>query len=269
VNRCYSCKEEKWPSDFPINRTRPDGLGTMCKACKKVYNVAYYADTKERRNPGRAERRQRVRREAREHVFAYLGEHPCVDCGETDIVVLDFDHQGDKTHEINAMIHAGRSWGEILAEIEKCEVVCSNDHRRRTAKAFRWYRAEMTSSPVSLTAKSSGLLIREVWVRIPDGVPQPGFEPRAAHAGVMASWQTWPPQERPLARSTRVSRTRCHFVQRAGHRTLIPAIKVRILEWQRGRRARLRLRLRTADGPGRHRVAALLRSCRKQVDGHG
>ena len=64
-------------------------------------------------------------------------------------------HQGDKTHEMNAMIQAGRPRVEILTEIGKCEVVCSNDHRRRTAKAFGWYGAVMTASPVNLTARSA------------------------------------------------------------------------------------------------------------------
>jgi hypothetical protein len=155
VKRCYSCDKEKPLADFPINRKRPDSRGSMCKDCKKIYNADYYTKTKDRHNPTRAERRERVRREARENVFAYLSDHPCVDCGETDIVVLDFDHQGDKSHEINAMIQAGRPWVEILAEIKKCEVVCSNDHRRRTAKAFGWYRAVMASSPVSSTARAA------------------------------------------------------------------------------------------------------------------
>ena len=106
-------------------------------------------------NPARAARRQRVRNEARRHVFEYLSTHPCVDCGETDIVVLDFDHQGDKTEEINAMIAAGKPWALILAEIEKCEVVCSNDLHRRTAKAFGWYRMTLRPSLASLTARAA------------------------------------------------------------------------------------------------------------------
>lgn len=155
VKRCYHCKQEKPLSEFPKNRTRPDGHGSMCKNCKKSYNVTYYVETKDRHNPARAERRQRVRNEARRHVFEYLSTHPCVDCGETDIVVLDFDHQGDKTEEINAMIAAGKPWTAILAEIEECEVVCSNDHRRRTARAFGWYRMNLQLSPVSLTARAA------------------------------------------------------------------------------------------------------------------
>ena len=51
-------------------------------------------------------------------------------------------------------------------------------------------------------------------------------------------------------------RQRCPFVQPAGQRALDALIVVRIHGGQRCRRARLRLRFRTADGPGRHRVAA-------------
>ena len=155
VKRCYKCKKEKPLNDFPVNQKRADGHGSMCKVCKKSYNAAYYTETKDRHNPARAARRQRVRNEARQHVFEYLSAHPCVDCGEADIVVLDFDHQGDKTEEVNAMIAAGKSWPLILAEIEKCEVVCSNDHRRRTAKTFGWYRIVLQRSPVSLTARAA------------------------------------------------------------------------------------------------------------------
>ena len=90
---------------------------------------------------GRAENRRLARQRAQEKVIEYLREHPCVDCGETDIVVLEFDHQGDKAEEVNLMVRAGAPWRRILAEIMKCEVVCANDHRRRTAKAFGYYRA--------------------------------------------------------------------------------------------------------------------------------
>ena len=141
TKRCYECGHDKPLDQFPLNKTRADGHGSMCKACKKIYNASYYMDTKERHNPTRAIRRRRVKAEAQDYVYAYLRSHPCVDCGESDIVVLDFDHQGGKVIEINDMIQAGMRLDLIQAEIEKCEVVCSNDHRRRTAKTFGWRRA--------------------------------------------------------------------------------------------------------------------------------
>jgi hypothetical protein len=72
-------------------------------------------------------------------VLEYLLTHPCVDCGETDPVVLEFDHLRDKLGNISAMY--GHAWRSILAEIAKCDVVCANCHRRRTARRVGAFRA--------------------------------------------------------------------------------------------------------------------------------
>ena len=67
-------------------------------------------------------------------LIAYLLEHPCVDCGEADPLVLDFDHvRGKKTLDVNRMINYRYGWNRILEEIEKCEVRCCLCHRRQTA----------------------------------------------------------------------------------------------------------------------------------------
>jgi len=64
---------------------------------------------------------------------AYLATHPCVDCGETDTAVLDFDHvRGEKFADVSLMIAFGYSWPKIALEIAKCDVRCANDHRRVT-----------------------------------------------------------------------------------------------------------------------------------------
>lgn len=68
-------------------------------------------------------------------LYEYLCEHPCVDCGERDPVVLELDHvRGDKRDNIANLIRSGRSWEPIRAEIAKCEVRCANCHRRATAR---------------------------------------------------------------------------------------------------------------------------------------
>jgi hypothetical protein len=140
--RCSKCQLVRPVADFDISSRRTDGRTTYCKPCKKSYNAAYYELTKARHNPGRAERLRQVRELAMQTVFAYLHTHPCVDCGETDIVVRDFDHQRDKTAGISKLIRDGASPERIAGEIEKCEVVCANDHRRRTARSFGWARLE-------------------------------------------------------------------------------------------------------------------------------
>lgn len=74
-------------------------------------------------------------------VKGYLSENPCVDCGEDDPIVLDFDHieAKDKAASISKMVASGLSITTIESEIAKCEIRCANCHRRRTAKQFNWY----------------------------------------------------------------------------------------------------------------------------------
>ena len=60
----------------------------------------------------------------------------CLDCGEKNHIVLDFDHLTNKKYNISRMIHDGFSWAAIKKEIAKCEVVCANCHRIRTHNRF-------------------------------------------------------------------------------------------------------------------------------------
>src|SRR5260370_12265348 len=68
----------------------------------------------------------------RSHIYAYLRQHPCELCGEDDPVVLDFDHRRGKPRQVTVIAAFG-GWADLLAEIEKCRVLCANCHRRQTA----------------------------------------------------------------------------------------------------------------------------------------
>ena len=72
-------------------------------------------------------------RERVAYLIEYFRENPCRDCGETDPVVLEFDHLYGKAFNISKGLR-DRNWQSVLAEIAKCDVVCSNCHRRRTAR---------------------------------------------------------------------------------------------------------------------------------------
>ncbi len=59
----------------------------------------------------------------------------CVDCGETNPLVLDFDHvEGIKIMNISDMARTSYSRETIMDEIDKCEIRCSNCHRIITHK---------------------------------------------------------------------------------------------------------------------------------------
>lgn len=64
-------------------------------------------------------------------------EKGCADCGyDTDPAALDFDHvRGVKSDHVSKLRHMG--WQRLFDEIDKCEVVCANCHRVRTAERKR------------------------------------------------------------------------------------------------------------------------------------
>ena len=149
MKRCPQCKKTKALEEFAIAQRRKDGRQSACKECKREWDRKLYE-----RNPQKyADRSTAKRALLRKLVAEYLQGHPCVDCGEDDIVVLEFDHVGDgKVSDISQMISGGLGWATILREIAKCEVVCANDHRRRTARRgghYRWSLGELADPPGS------------------------------------------------------------------------------------------------------------------------
>jgi hypothetical protein len=76
-----------------------------------------------------------------------LAASGCVDCGESDVCVLDFDHVGEKTATINQLVRREVGLRRLRAEIDQCEVRCANCHRRKTAIAGGYYRARAGVPP--------------------------------------------------------------------------------------------------------------------------
>jgi hypothetical protein len=107
----------------------------------RLYIKSHYKRNTEYYIKKAGQRRGASRLSARKKLFNYLLTHPCVDCGENDPVVLEFDHINRETKEaaISEMLARQTSWSRILAEIAKCEVRCANCHRRKTAKEQGWY----------------------------------------------------------------------------------------------------------------------------------
>lgn len=91
------------------------------------------------RQGGEAYARVRLAQEAQREskrmwVCEYLSEHPCVDCGEDDILVLEFDHRGDepKHRDVSVIMNSTYSIKALQAEVAKCDVRCANCHKRKS-----------------------------------------------------------------------------------------------------------------------------------------
>jgi C1A family cysteine protease len=84
----------------------------------------HYEKHKDKIKDRSKKRNKRQKRKNQEYIRAIKEASSCVDCGESNSVVLDFDHvKGEKVSNIS-----------IQKEIDKCEVRCSNCHRIATAK---------------------------------------------------------------------------------------------------------------------------------------
>jgi hypothetical protein len=108
-----------------------------------VYHREHYQANRQRYIDQARERKQALALERTSYLIEYFASHPCIDCGETNPVVLEFDHLADKSFDIGQSLPY-RSWESILDEIAKCEVVCANCHRRRTATRRGSLRALLT-----------------------------------------------------------------------------------------------------------------------------
>jgi len=143
MKRCTGCDRIKLPEDFSACISKKDGLQPHCKECVSKRDRERYASGKIDREE--LQRRNRKRGELMYSLTVrYLQSHPCVDCGEDDVVVLDFDHvRGEKRDNVTTMARQGVGLDLLKAEIAKCDVRCANCHRRATAKRAGW-RKDLT-----------------------------------------------------------------------------------------------------------------------------
>ena len=138
---CSRCQLDKAVDEFSRNRNTLDGRQAYCKICARDYKDTWRSLSKTK--AAQAASRTANWEACREVAIDHLRDNPCVDCGEADLVVLDFDHR-DPTAKINTvsqMVRNGVSLDLLRREIAKCDVRCANCHRRRTAKQQNWYKA--------------------------------------------------------------------------------------------------------------------------------
>ncbi len=140
---CTTCHVEKPVEEYSFRNKKKGRRHRCCKVCHAAYRREHYQENRKKyigmARDWDAQNGEKLFQRSLEYVFNYLREHPCVDCGETNILVLEFDHvRGEKQYDIGTMIHGNSSLKKLEEEIAKCEVRCASCHRIKTALQENW-----------------------------------------------------------------------------------------------------------------------------------
>ena len=138
---CPGCSQERdIERDFAWKNKVKGTRQRWCKSCQAEANRKHYLSNKQIYLERALTQNAIVNTENKQKLYDYLLQHPCVDCGQTDIRVLEFDHVRGKSASITNLLKNTAPWERIEAEIAKCEVRCVNCHRIKTSERGKWWR---------------------------------------------------------------------------------------------------------------------------------
>lgn len=172
------CHQERPEADFAFRTIVTGVRQDHCRACHAAYRRQHYLDNRETYIKREVARINGYRLANRLQLFEYLSTHGCVDCHESDVLVLEFDHRdpATKTREVTYLA-ARKPWKFVDAEMAKCDVRCANCHRRRTALQQGWTKGsygDLLESPQLTLALTERLLASgELRTCLGCGVAQP------------------------------------------------------------------------------------------------
>lgn len=139
---CTKCRLTKDPSQFHKDRTKIDGLYSSCRACMYLYSTSPTRLERGRHHDKnrRAEVIARNKQRALSHKLKLIELHGglCLDCKKSwPPYIFEFDHRNPtiKSFTVSgANLHFKLE--RLVAEADKCDLVCSNCHRVRTHKMY-------------------------------------------------------------------------------------------------------------------------------------
>ena len=78
------------------------------------------------------------------YFYNHLRDHCCIECGEKNVILLEFAHK-DRQNKLDnvSTLRAKGKFEEMVAEMQKCDVLCVSCHKQHTAKESKWYRLQM------------------------------------------------------------------------------------------------------------------------------
>lgn len=120
---CGKCGSEYEPFGQRFNR---------CKPCLREYQREANKRRSECSKQKRRDHLNRIRSDKRKLIESYKDDKSCKYCDECENACLEFHHlnPNEKDFQISRAVSSGKTWEEILIEIEKCDIVCSNCHKK-------------------------------------------------------------------------------------------------------------------------------------------
>lgn len=122
---CKKCGKEQPIEMFELeHRENGDIRRGSCRECRAEQRKKW------RRNNPELYHAQASRRQNRQTEWLYSLKKPCVICGESEPVCIDFHHINPEEKEFTIGKCRGRSKEWLIEEISKCVCLCSNCHRK-------------------------------------------------------------------------------------------------------------------------------------------
>lgn len=131
---CWRAEEDREWANFDPNEVRTCQKCLCAKPSREFTLPSKFSSIRTCKQCSKKE--VEVRIEKCRMFIAPLKEEPCTDCGwEFEAEAMDFDHlpQHKKKQAISRLVKLG-NLEALQAELKKCELVCSNCHRIRTAR---------------------------------------------------------------------------------------------------------------------------------------
>lgn len=112
----------------------------VCKPCIRKYDKSHYDKNKHKYRKTKNDKRKDRAIKIRSFIISLLKKSKCMDCGNNDWRVLEFDHRDMNNKSMNIADATKYSLEKTKKEIEKCDIVCSNCHRIRTITQLGYYK---------------------------------------------------------------------------------------------------------------------------------
>ncbi len=133
MKTCSRCKMLLNEIDFNWKKQNVR-KSSYCKKCSRLYIKEHYLSHRKYYLDKAKKRNEFVRSQTCNLIKNYLLLHPCIDCGENDLNVLEFDHKDPaiKIDTVSHIIQRKLSQQKLLDEMSKCDIRCANCHRKKT-----------------------------------------------------------------------------------------------------------------------------------------